>query len=141
MAYKQPVTKGEIEAIRGIRCDRVLEGLGKKNLVAEVGRSDAVGRPILYGTTDEFLKQFGFSSLKELPDIVDIENALEEGSDENEMMYSQQISIDLSKAEIEHELSPAESNAITTEHGNHATDMDMTERDITAAKGDSAKTE
>ena len=46
IAYKQPVTKGEIESIRGIRCDRVLEGLGKKKLVAEVGRSDAVGRPI-----------------------------------------------------------------------------------------------
>ena len=44
VAYKQPVTKGEIESIRGIRCDRVLEGLGKKKLVAEVGRSDAVGR-------------------------------------------------------------------------------------------------
>ena len=52
VAYKQPVTKGEIEAVRGIRCDRVIEGLMKRSLVAEVGRSDAVGRPILYGTTD-----------------------------------------------------------------------------------------
>ena len=99
IAYKQPVTKGEIESIRGIRCDRVLEGLGKKKLVAEVGRSDAVGRPILYGTTDEFLKQFGFSTLKELPDIVDIEGALDEENGENDMLYSQQISIDLSQAE------------------------------------------
>ena len=97
--YKQPVTKGEIESIRGIRCDRVLEGLGKKKLVAEVGRSDAVGRPILYGTTDEFLKQFGFSTLKELPDIVDIEGAIDEENGENDMLYSQQISIDLSQAE------------------------------------------
>lgn len=76
VAYKQPVTKGEIEAVRGIRCDRVIEGLTRKNLVAEVGRSDAVGRPILYGTTDEFLKQFGFETLKELPDIEDIEGVL-----------------------------------------------------------------
>jgi len=89
----------KIESIRGIRCDRVLEGLGKKKLVAEVGRSDAVGRPILYGTTDEFLKQFGFSTLKELPDIVDIEGALDEENGENDMLYSQQISIDLSQAE------------------------------------------
>ena len=88
VAYKQPVTKGEIESIRGIRCDRVLEG-----------RSDAVGRPILYGTTDEFLKQFGFSTLKELPDIVDIEGAIDEENGENDMLYSQQISIDLSQAE------------------------------------------
>ena len=99
VAYKQPVTKGEIESIRGIRCDRVLEGLGKKKLVAEVGSSDAVGRPILYGTTAEILKQFGFSTLKELPDIVDIEGALDEENGENDMLYSQQISIDLSQAE------------------------------------------
>ncbi len=97
VAYKQPVTKGEIEAIRGIKCDRVIEGLSKKNLVAEVGRSDAVGRPILYGTTDEFLKQFGFETLKELPSIEDIEGVLAEDSDEIglDSMYAQQISLDL----------------------------------------------
>lgn len=74
VAYKQPVTKGEIEAIRGIRCDRVMEGLMKKELVCEKGRSESVGRPILYGTTDTFLKYFGFSSIKELPQIDDIES-------------------------------------------------------------------
>ncbi len=76
IAYKQPVTKGEIEAVRGIRCDRVIEGLRGKRLVAAVGRADTVGRPILYGTTDEFLKQFEFESLKDLPDIEDIEEAI-----------------------------------------------------------------
>ena len=70
----------------------------KKNLVAEVGRSDAVGRPILYGTTDAFLKQFGFESLKELPGIEDIEGVLaeEEGAlPDMEGVYMQQISLDL----------------------------------------------
>lgn len=76
IAYKQPVTKGEIEAIRGIRCDRVMEGLAGKNLIAQVGRADTVGRPILYGTTDEFLKQFEFESLKDLPPIEDIEGVI-----------------------------------------------------------------
>ena len=76
MAYKQPVTKGEIEAIRGIKCDRVMEGLMNKNLVEAVGRSEAVGRPVLYGTTDTFLKNFGFASIKELPEIDDIESAI-----------------------------------------------------------------
>ncbi len=98
VAYKQPVTKGEIEAVRGIRCDRVIEGLTKKNLVAEVGRSDAVGRPILYGTTDEFLKQFGFETLKELPAIEDIEGVLSDDDNEAESldsMYMQQISLEL----------------------------------------------
>jgi len=98
VAYKQPVTKGEIEAVRGIRCDRVIEGLTKKNLVTEVGRSDAVGRPILYGTTDEFLKQFGFETLKELPAIEDIEGVLID--EENEAVdmdniLMQQISLEL----------------------------------------------
>ena len=77
VAYKQPVTRGEIEAIRGIRCERVLEGLQKKELIDEVGRSSGIGRPILYGTTDAFLKNFGFSTLKELPEIEDIESAIE----------------------------------------------------------------
>ena len=76
VAYKQPVTKGEIEASRGIKCDRVMEGLMHKNLVEAVGRSEAVGRPVLYGTTDTFLKNFGFASIKELPEIDDIESAI-----------------------------------------------------------------
>lgn len=76
VAYKQPVTKGEIEAIRGIKCDRVMDGLVKKDLVCEKGRSEAVGRPILYGTTDTFLKHFGFSTLKELPPIDDIDGIM-----------------------------------------------------------------
>lgn len=100
VAYKQPVTKGEIEAVRGIRCDRVLDGLEKKNLVAEIGRSDAVGRPILYGTTDEFLRQFGFESLKELPAIEDIAGVLEDdgnASDGGDALDLQQIAIELPK--------------------------------------------
>ena len=72
------------EAIRGIKCDRVMEGLMKKDLVCEKGRSDAVGRPILYGTTDTFLKNFGFSSLKELPPIDDIEGVMAVDADLNE---------------------------------------------------------
>jgi len=76
IAYKQPVTRSEIESIRGIKCDRVLEGLMKKGLTEEAGRSNGIGRPILYGTTDTFLKHFGFKNLKELPDIDDIENVI-----------------------------------------------------------------
>lgn len=96
VAYKQPVTKGEIEAIRGIKCDRVMEGLMAKELVKQVGRSQAIGRPMLYGTTDKFLKNFGFTSIKDLPEIDDIELAInvdydEEGSDENENQMSIEI--------------------------------------------------
>ena len=99
IAYKQPVTKGEIDSIRGIKCDRVIEGLSKKGLVKALGRSDAVGRPVLYGTTEEFLKNFGFSSLEELPDIEDIEGIIGTGSEnmneEGESGDSRQISIEI----------------------------------------------
>ncbi|MDD5921715.1 MAG: SMC-Scp complex subunit ScpB [Eubacteriales bacterium] len=69
IAYKQPVTKAEMEAIRGTRCDRVVDGLEAKGLVRECGRSTGAGRPVLYGTTDKFLEVFGFSDLSELPSI------------------------------------------------------------------------
>ncbi len=97
VAYKQPVTKGEIEAIRGIKCDRVMEGLIAKGLVEAVGRSQAIGRPILYGTTDEFLKNFGFTSIKELPEIEDIETAINTDNPEiyEEEEESGQIALEL----------------------------------------------
>lgn len=100
IAYKQPVTKGEMEAIRGIKCDRVVEGLMNKNLIEEVGRSSAIGRPILYGTTDTFLKNFGFMSLKELPDIEDIESVInddieaEPSGDEQDPVSAGQMTIE-----------------------------------------------
>lgn len=100
IAYKQPVTKGEMEAIRGIKCDRVVEGLMKKNLVEEVGRSTAIGRPLLYGTTDIFLKNFGFASLKELPDIEDIESVLNDELDE-EVQDSDADSVAAGQMQIE----------------------------------------
>ncbi|MBQ2083771.1 MAG: SMC-Scp complex subunit ScpB, partial [Firmicutes bacterium] len=72
IAYKQPVTKAQIDAVRGIKSDRVLETLMKKDLVEEKGRSKQIGRPILYGTTRNFLFTFGFESLDELPELEDI---------------------------------------------------------------------
>ncbi len=69
IAYKQPVTRAQIEAIRGVNCDSVLRALLNKGLIEEVGRLDTVGRPILYGTTLAFLQYFGLSSLSELPPL------------------------------------------------------------------------
>lgn len=68
IAYKQPVTRAEAEEIRGVKIDGVLAALLEKNLVQEVGRKNGPGRPILYGTTLEFLRFFGLKSLKELPE-------------------------------------------------------------------------
>ena len=81
IAYKQPVTKGQIDSIRGIRSDRVLEGLMKRDLIEELGRSNAVGRPYLYGTTRRFLELFGFESLSELPEIEDADSLVLDDED------------------------------------------------------------
>lgn len=69
IAYKQPVTKTEIEAIRGVSCDHSVNKLIEYNLVCELGRMDAPGRPILFGTSHEFLRHFGLESLEGLPTI------------------------------------------------------------------------
>ncbi len=71
IAYKQPVTKSEIDYIRGVKSDRSLETLIARKLVIDKGRLDKPGRPIIYGTTDEFLRYFGLQTLTELPDIED----------------------------------------------------------------------
>lgn len=67
IAYKQPVTRSEIEVIRGVRCEYCVRELLKLGLIQELGRKDAVGRPVLFGTSDQFLRQFGLRSLDELP--------------------------------------------------------------------------
>lgn len=69
IAYKQPVTRVEIELIRGVKCSNVVKGLLDKQLIKEVGKLDKPGRPTLYATTDEFLKHFGLNSIKELPSL------------------------------------------------------------------------
>ncbi|NMA84767.1 MAG: SMC-Scp complex subunit ScpB [Epulopiscium sp.] len=69
IAYKQPITKVQIEDLRGVRCDHVVNRLIEYNLICEAGRLDAPGRPLLFGTTKEFLRYFGFQSLEELPHL------------------------------------------------------------------------
>lgn len=69
VAYKQPVTRAEIEKIRGVSCSHAINKLIDYNLICEVGRLDAPGHPILFGTTDDFLRCFGISSMDDLPDI------------------------------------------------------------------------
>lgn len=69
IAYKQPVTRLEIEQIRGVKCDYAVNKLLEYNLIQELGRLDAPGRPILFGTTEEFLRSFGLTSVEDLPVI------------------------------------------------------------------------
>ncbi|GAB4568954.1 MAG: SMC-Scp complex subunit ScpB [Anaerolineae bacterium] len=69
VAYKQPITRAQIEAIRGVSCDAVLRTLVNRGLLEEVGRLEQAGRPILYGTTFQFLQYFGLKSLDDLPPL------------------------------------------------------------------------
>lgn len=69
IAYRQPITKAEIESVRGVKVDRALETLLERGLIEDKGRKDAPGRPILYGTTAEFLRYFGLKELSELPPV------------------------------------------------------------------------
>ena len=83
IAYKQPITKPEIEEIRGVKCDKAINTLLERGLIAEKGRLEKIGRPILYETTETFLKQFGLRSLKDLPPLKDIP-AFEEDQEEQQ---------------------------------------------------------
>lgn len=69
VAYKQPVTRAEIERVRGVSCDHAVNKLLEYGLITELGRMDAPGRPLLFGTTEQFLRSFGVKSLEELPEI------------------------------------------------------------------------
>ena len=84
IAYKQPVTKLEIEKIRGVKSDHAVNKLVEYNLACEVGRLDAPGRPLLFGTTEEFLRRFSIQSVEELPSInqEQIENFKTEAEEE-----------------------------------------------------------
>ena len=78
IAYKQPITKPEIESIRGVNVDYVLHNLLEKEIVTVMGRAETVGRPLLYGTTQRFLKIFGLKNLEDLPKLREIEEIIKE---------------------------------------------------------------
>ena len=73
IAYKQPITKSNIENIRGVNCDYAIQKLLEKQLIEIKGKGDSIGRPIIYGTSEKFMEYFGINDLKELPTIKDFE--------------------------------------------------------------------
>lgn len=100
IAYKQPIAKAEIEAIRGVNCDYVLKTLLEKELVTVTGRAETVGRPLLYGTTRDFLKHFGLNEITDLPRPREIEEILGETQFETERrMLEAQAGAERSKTE------------------------------------------
>ncbi len=84
IAYKQPITRIDIDEIRGVKSDKAIQRLLERNLVKEVGRLEVPGRPIQFGTTDEFLRQFGLGDLKEMPSIELFSEGEEKEESQNE---------------------------------------------------------
>lgn len=102
IAYKQPITKGEIDYIRGLKSDKALQSLLDRELVVEKGRLERIGKPIIYGTTEMFLKSFNFKSLKELPDITSFENfKLFEQLEEEDQVLSDEEAMERESEELE----------------------------------------
>lgn len=91
VAYKQPITRAEIEKIRGVSCDHAVNRLVEFGLIKEVGRMDAPGRPLLFGTTEEFLRSFGVRSIEELPELSAVQ--IEEFKAQAEQEASVQLDI------------------------------------------------
>ncbi len=87
IAYKQPITRLEIEKVRGVSCDHAVNRLLEFDLITEVGRMDAPGRPLLFGTTEQFLRSFGVKSIEDLPELsaVQIEEFKQQAESEVEM--------------------------------------------------------
>ena len=88
IAYNQPATKARVDSIRGVSSDKAIQTLLEKELICEAGRLDAIGRPILYEVTEEFLKSFGLESLEELPVLEIMEQDEEELPDIDMMLVS-----------------------------------------------------
>lgn len=91
IAYKQPVTRLDIEKIRGVSCDYAINRLLEFDLIKELGRLDAPGKPILFGTTEQFLRSFGVKSIEELPELSQVQ--IEEFREQAEQEVSLKIDI------------------------------------------------
>lgn len=104
VAYSQPITRTQIEDIRGVRCEHAISRLLEYGLIEEVGRLNVIGRPILFGTTNEFLRHFGFRNLEEMPKIK--EDLLEKFKEEvqEEMSYYEEDERVTSRSSIDEEM-------------------------------------
>ena len=96
IAYKQPITKGELEALRGLNCDYAIHTLLELKMIEPVGRKDAVGRPILYATTDNFLKRFRLNSIEDLPDYDTLMESIAKlhGETPDSYLYANNVYVD-----------------------------------------------
>jgi len=101
VAYKQPMTKPELENIRGVNSDHIISSLLEKNLITIKGRSESIGRPLLYATTDEFLKYFGLNNLSDLPKPRELEDIM---NDDDFIEQKRQILMNAIEEEADKEM-------------------------------------
>lgn len=101
IAYKQPMTKPELETIRGVNSDHIISSLLEKNLITIKGRSESIGRPLLYATTDEFLKYFGLNTLSDLPKPRELEDIM---NDDDFIEQKRQILMNAIEEEADKEI-------------------------------------
>lgn len=112
IAYKQPITKPELETIRGVNSDYILNTLLEKKLITITGRTETIGRPLLYGTTDEFLKYFGLFNLSDLPKPREIEEIMQ---DDDFIEQKNKIMMNAIEENLENTLEKETEDADTTE--------------------------
>jgi segregation and condensation protein B len=106
IAYRQPITRLDIDEIRGVNSSGAISTLTERNLIAVVGRSQAVGNPLLYGTTREFLNHLGLKGLNQLPDLPDLEGVMDDRDELKD--FASQVGRDLSDVELDEYFSAPE---------------------------------
>lgn len=109
ISYKQPTTRQEVEKVRGVNCDYAITRLLERGLIEEQGRLDAPGKPVLFGTSDEFLRCFGIRSLKDLPELEGLELTPFLSDD-----ATQEVSIEEPLVEMQEEPNPADEDVSNT---------------------------
>ena len=112
IAYKQPLTKPELETIRGVNSDYILNTLLEKRLITITGRAETIGRPLLYNTTDEFLKYFGLNKISDLPKPREIDEIMQ---DEDFIEQKKRIMMNLIEERIEDEMNSGGDDGSTAE--------------------------
>jgi segregation and condensation protein B len=112
IAYKQPITKPELETIRGVNSDYILSALLEKKLITITGRAESIGRPLLYSTTDEFLKYFALSKISDLPKPRELNEIMQ---DEDFIEQKRKIMMNILEEDVEKELGESEQDDNETE--------------------------
>ncbi|MCE1187750.1 MAG: SMC-Scp complex subunit ScpB [Ignavibacteria bacterium] len=112
VAYKQPITKPEVESLRGVNSDYTINTLLEKNLIAIAGRSETIGRPILYSTTEEFLRYFGLNKISDLPKPREIEEIMQ---DEDFLEQKRKLLMNAVEENLEKSMESSGEDAGTTE--------------------------